>query len=193
MTAAQLPLAEAMAARLCHDFAGLTGTIVGMLEWAEGPDQPDALALARQAAEALARRLRLTRAAYGELARWDETAWPRLAADLATERVDVWFDETAFRRGRAAAVGRLLVNAVLLGRVVLRERGRIVVAAGPADPALTVTLAGAGPAAVCWPEMPWAGGITDPARFQLAWTALTATADRFLLRVEGARLHVRLV
>ena len=62
-----LRLAELLAARLCHDFAGPLGSLAGALEIAA--DDPDgageALAIASESASALAGRVRLYRAAWG--------------------------------------------------------------------------------------------------------------------------------
>jgi histidine phosphotransferase ChpT len=56
-------LAQDACARLCHDLGGAVGTIAGALELAG--DDPEAIALAQEAAEVLRRRLVLWRAALG--------------------------------------------------------------------------------------------------------------------------------
>ena len=56
-------LAEILAARLCHDLAGLTGSLGGALELAE--EDAEALSVARDSALALHARLTLLRAAFG--------------------------------------------------------------------------------------------------------------------------------
>ncbi len=65
--ASSLLLAEMVAARLCHDFSGLIGTLGGALESLEeegGGVDEEALPLAREAAAALGLRLRLWRGAW---------------------------------------------------------------------------------------------------------------------------------
>jgi histidine phosphotransferase ChpT len=64
---AALPLAECLATRLCHDVAGLVGTLAGTLEMALEEGQPDAEAaqLATDATRLLGARIRLYRAAWG--------------------------------------------------------------------------------------------------------------------------------
>ncbi len=83
--AAALHLAEIVAARLCHDFSGLIGTLDGALEaTAEelatpedaAADAAETLGLAREAAAELRLRLRLWRAA------WAGIADPMTIADL---------------------------------------------------------------------------------------------------------------
>ena len=58
-----LQFSELVCARICHDLGGLTGTLAGALELADGENGGEAIALAHEAATALARRLRLLRAA----------------------------------------------------------------------------------------------------------------------------------
>jgi histidine phosphotransferase ChpT len=62
-----LALAECLATRLCHDVAGLVGTLAGTLEMALEDSQPDAEAaqLATDATRLLGARIRLYRAAWG--------------------------------------------------------------------------------------------------------------------------------
>jgi hypothetical protein len=66
-----LAMAECMAARLCHDVAGLASTIAGMLDMAlddeavGGGADGEAAVLATEAAQLLALRIRLYRAAWG--------------------------------------------------------------------------------------------------------------------------------
>jgi hypothetical protein len=62
-----LALAEGLVTRLCHDFAGLAGTLSGTLEMAleDAPHDTEAASLATEAAQALAARVRLFRAAWG--------------------------------------------------------------------------------------------------------------------------------
>jgi histidine phosphotransferase ChpT len=69
-----LTLATTLANRLCHDIAGLLGTLAGTLEMAA--DDPDAASLAHETAETLKHRIRLLRAA------WGGTEGPLSAADI---------------------------------------------------------------------------------------------------------------
>lgn len=65
MESAALRLSELVCARVCHDLGGLAGTLAGALQLAQEEGDGEAAALAREAADALARRLRLLRAALG--------------------------------------------------------------------------------------------------------------------------------
>jgi histidine phosphotransferase ChpT len=56
-------LCSALATRICHDVAGLLGTLAGMLEMAA--EDAEAAALAGETAGVLAARVRLLRAAWG--------------------------------------------------------------------------------------------------------------------------------
>ncbi len=91
-----LRLGEMICARVCHDLGGLAGTLAGALDLAQegsgeegGEEGGMAVALAREAADALAHRLRLLRAAFGPVS--DPLGAPGIA-DLAAgldERVRV--------------------------------------------------------------------------------------------------------
>lgn len=186
-------LAEALAARLCHDLAGPAGTLGGLLdllaEEAPPPEWPDAnaLDLAREAAAALRRRLHLTRAAWGSAAQWQEAAWPGLVAGLTTPHLRVAFDEAALHRGRSAAMGRLLLNAALLGGSALRERGTIALRAESGG-AIRIALGRAG-GPVAWPALT-PPPPPEPAHIQALWTLMAASAARATLRPDGAILHI---
>ncbi len=58
-----LSFASAVTARLCHDVAGLLGTLAGTLELID--EEPEAAGLAADTAAALSARLRLLRTAWG--------------------------------------------------------------------------------------------------------------------------------
>ena len=77
MQAGDLRISELICARVCHDLSGLTGTLVGMLDLAQDDPGGEAMALARETALALARRLQLLRAAFGS------TSEPLRPADIA--------------------------------------------------------------------------------------------------------------
>lgn len=80
-------LAQDIAARLCHDLAGLAGTLAAAIGMAAEEEEPraaaEALSMANQTASALSRRLGLLRAAFagGEAPDWPSLAQaePRLA------------------------------------------------------------------------------------------------------------------
>jgi histidine phosphotransferase ChpT len=58
-----IALATTLANRMCHDIAGLLGTLAGTLEMAA--EDPEAASLASETAETLKHRIRLLRAAWG--------------------------------------------------------------------------------------------------------------------------------
>jgi histidine phosphotransferase ChpT len=68
MDSEALRLSELVCARVCHDLGGLAGMLAGTLQLAHEDGDREAVALARDAADALARRLRLLRAALGPVA-----------------------------------------------------------------------------------------------------------------------------
>ena len=91
MESESLRLGEMICARVCHDLGGLAGTLAGALDLAQegGAEGGEAITLAREAADALAHRLRLVRAAFGPAS--DPLGAPGIA-DLAAgldERVQV--------------------------------------------------------------------------------------------------------
>lgn len=116
-------LGELVCARVCHDLGGLAGTLAGALELAQDGDG-EAVALAREAAVALARRLRLLRAALGPVS--EPLGAPGIA-DLAAglgERVQV----DAAGLGPGVLDGertRLALAMLLLGAEALPAGGRL--------------------------------------------------------------------
>lgn len=68
MESQALQLGSMMCARVCHDLGGLAGTLAGALDLAEEDGGREAIAVAREAADALAHRLRLMRAVFGPAA-----------------------------------------------------------------------------------------------------------------------------
>ncbi len=179
-----MALAEALAARLCHDVAGDAGTIAGMLDLAAGDDPThDARDVARDAAARLLRRVRLTRAAWAGTADWEAGALPALAAALATDRLRVTLDTATLERGRDGDTGRLLLNVLLLGAETLGGRGELRVAALPAA-GFHAELA---PAAN-WPDEP--ADPADPRRLQAAFTVLLARSLGATLRPLGPVLTI---
>jgi histidine phosphotransferase ChpT len=65
MQAGDLRLGELICARVCHDLGGLAGTLAGTLDLAQDDPGGEAMALARETALALSKRLKLLRAAFG--------------------------------------------------------------------------------------------------------------------------------
>ena len=141
-------LAEILVARLCHDLAGLVGSLAGALELAA--EDPEALAVAQSSAIALQARLRLLRTAFGP----SETALSR--ADLHAlfsmialpRRVAL---HLAFPNDEVAMPGtfaQLLLVLGMLGVESLAGEGHLVLeAAGPGEFVLSIS----GPRAA-WPS-----------------------------------------
>jgi histidine phosphotransferase ChpT len=128
-----------MNARLCHDLSGLAGTVSGMLQLATddlpppdngGMEQP--LALAREAADQLAWRLKLLRAAWGpETGRMDRRSISDLAAGLPSSppiRLDL--SRLAPDAVLPSGMGRMAVNLILLAAQGLPIGGTISVSGG---------------------------------------------------------------
>lgn len=127
-------LAETLGARLCHDLAGLVGTLAGaveMLAEARGHD-PDALREAEQAARELTARLRLLRAAWGgECGEMDRDGIAALLPGLATSgRVAV--DLSGLTRRYPEAFARALLNLLLLAHEAVSRGGTVALADDPA-------------------------------------------------------------
>lgn len=161
MASESLNLGEMICARVCHDLGGLAGTLAGALDLAQeesGEAGSAAIALAKEAADALARRLRLVRAAFGPVS--EPLGAPGIA-DLAAgldERVQV--DVSGL--GSEPLTGeqaRLALAMLMLGTEALPAGGVIqisaaaggvlrVVAHGPRAawrPGVAAGLAGAAP------------------------------------------------
>lgn len=134
MEPAALRIGELICARVCHDLGGLAGTLTGTLQLAQeelaqnesapGGGGIEALALAREAADALVRRLRLLRAALGPVS--DPLGAPGIA-ELATglgERLHV--DVSGVRtEPLAAEQARLALAMLLLGAEALPMGGNL--------------------------------------------------------------------
>lgn len=190
MTAAHSALAEALASRLCHDFAGLAGTVAGLLELAEQQPPEEALAMAREASGQLVRRLRVVRAAWGGLAAWPSAGLAAPMADLATRELRIELDAETLRQGRRPACGRLLLNVALVGQELLRGRGTVSFCSetpGLAAVTLSATRQG-GPA---WCRLQAADTI-EPRLFQQAWTAIVAASCGSVIRPAGRILELHL-
>lgn len=164
-----LRLAELVASRICHDLSGPLVALTGGLELMEEGLLPagEAVAVAADAAQMLALRLRLLRAAWGD----DGPAMdaPELLALAAgAPNADrVRFDVSGVDTGRAfdPAAARLVLNVLLLGAESLPGGGRVALAGSPEGDLMVVI---EGPRAA-WPAG-FAASLADEAT---AWGALT--------------------
>lgn len=182
-------LAEALAARLCHDVAGPAGTIASLLDMAaEDPEQSaEAMTLARDAATQMLRRIRVTRAAWGGLDAWSEPELPALLTQIASPRLHVSLAPEIAVFRRRLGVDRLLLNVAMLGAEALRGRGQLAFRSIPGG--VAALLSATDPAThPSWP--PTDGTAMDARRFQSAWTTHAATACGVRLRTSGATLEM---
>lgn len=158
--AAGLSLAQNAAARLCHDLSGPIGGLLAAIELA-GEDAamaPEALAAAGEAATALARRLRLLRAA------WGPAGGPMSGVDMRTllqglapaRRVELRLEGFGESDRFAAPFARLVLNAVMVAVESLGGEG---VASAAQAPGMGVLVTIAGPRAA-WP-VGLAGWLAD--------------------------------
>lgn len=164
-----IALAEALATRICHDIAGMLGSMMGALELAQ--DDPamadEALPVARDAADALGRRLRLLRAAWGGGTEPTDTqGLRRLAAGLTLgRRLTVALDDLPPGRSFSAAGTRVLLNMIMLGVESLGGDGVLRVREAP-DGDIVMTITG--------PRAQWPAGfplqLADPVEAYLATT-----------------------
>lgn len=183
----RLRLAELVCVRVCHDLAGLLGSLVGTLELvAEDAGATEAVSLATETAGALALRLRLLRAAWGGLA--DPLDLPHLAAlatGLAASRVALDLAGLPPATVFPPATGRLVLNLLLLAADSLPRGGALRLDGAAGDVIARLD----GPHAA-WP----AGLIGMLADEAAAWQALTnpralqAPLTALLARHHGLRL-----
>jgi histidine phosphotransferase ChpT len=187
-----LRLAELMCARLCHDLSGPLGTVGGALELAgeaePGAETREAMAAAREGAEAMRLRLRLLRAAWGGESEASTPAHVAVLAEaLACEgRVALDFSGLDAGRAFAPAAVPLVLNVLMLAVEALGGRGRVALAGAP-DGDVSVTVAG--PRAA-WP-VPLAACIAEPARAAACLTgprAVLAPLVVLLARAAGAEI-----
>lgn len=162
-----LALAEALAGRLCHDLAGMVGTVMGALELARDDEtmRDEALPMAAEAATSLGRRLGLMRAAWGgEGCQMKGQDLRALAAGLpGGRRVRVALDGLVPERDYTASTARLLLNLLLLAVESLAGEGTVaLVAASQTSLVLSIE----GPRAT-WPTG-FAGLLSDHALAQQA-------------------------
>lgn len=196
-----LALAETLAERLCHDLAGMVGTLMGAVELAtDDPSMRDeALPMASEAAVMLGHRLRLMRAAWGSVGfSMDGRDLVALAAGLPSgRRVRVVLDGVQPGRRFTASTARLLLNLLILAVEALGGEGTVSLSGGQEG---SLALSIDGPRAA-WPSS-LADQIADPAmalqastscqprQLQAPLTALIAQSgqDRILL-LPGAGRH----
>ncbi len=164
-----LILAEALAARLCHDLAGVLGTLMGALELAseDAAMQEEALPMALQAGIVLGQRLRLMRAAWaGEGCAMDGADLSTLAGGLPQgRRIQARLDGLSLTRPFTAEASRLVLNLLMLAAESLGGEGILTLSEAPGG---SLVLAIAGPRAA-WPQG-LLGQFADIAQAQAAAT-----------------------
>jgi len=174
-----LLLAEALAARLCHDLSGQVNALVGAVEVMRDDPAPDpeAIDLASDAGEALVRRLRLARSAWGSGGGPMAVAeWRSLVDGMARRGVRLDLDGVAGAGSFTPAAARLSLNVMLLACECLPAGGVIEVAGEPHQD-LLVRISG--------PRAAWPAGLAamigDPAEaMQTLRRADTVAAARSL-------------
>jgi histidine phosphotransferase ChpT len=148
-----LRLGELVCARLCHDLGGLAGALAGALELTQGEGGDEALAVAREAADALSRRLQLLRTALGPVS---GALGAAEIADLASGLGDRLRVDAA-GLGRTLLPGshaRLALAMLLLGAEAL-PRGGVLRIASDTVGGMRAEAAG--------PGMTWPPGVTQGA------------------------------
>ncbi|HSU04531.1 MAG TPA: histidine phosphotransferase family protein [Acetobacteraceae bacterium] len=139
-----LRLSDLVAARLCHDIAGVMATLSGMLELAGDPRAPpEAIAAASEAATELTHRLDLLREAWtGEAAGLNLTGLQALARGLpGAHRLRLDLSALPQASVFPPRMARLVLNAILMAAESLPRGGMIgLAAAGRQD--LLITIAG---------------------------------------------------
>lgn len=184
-----IDLAGNLVARLCHDLSGQLGTVMGAASMAAeaAGDPTGPAALAAEAANGLARRLRLLRAAWsGDGAGLAAADIPPLAAALSTRPIVLDVAGLAPGTCFGPEAARVLLNVLLLAAEAL-PRGGLIRLDGAAGGSVRVTIAGQRAA---WPE-PLATLAAAP---DSAWTAiddprrLQAPLTILLAREAGMRL-----
>lgn len=160
-----LNLAEKMATRLCHDLAGMLGTVSNAMELAAGDPAlaAEALDLAQDGARQLGQRLRLLRAAWGGSDAMAERSIGMselrdLAAGLPLgRRVTLLLDNIPDQRSFTPQAAQLLLNLLMLAVESLHGAGVAQLSGGETgDVVITID----GPRAA-WPA-DLAGLLSDP-------------------------------
>ena len=183
----QLQLADALCARLCHDLSSPLGTLINALDLAaeDAAYLPEALALANESGQQMARQVRLLRAAWGGNCGCLSTQELLALATGLPSRVRV--DVSQLGGGPfSEAVSRMLVNLMLLGADGL-PRGGLLRLIGNRD----IILAVEGPAAA-WPDA-LITAIASPAKMAMSDpSTVTAPLAVLLAAASGLRLSLLL-
>lgn len=190
-----LLLAETLAVRLCHDMAGQVNALTGAMEVLREEADPEALALAGDAADMLARRLRLARIAWGPAGSpMAVEEWCRLAEGLRRRGVSIDLDGVDPGSHFTPAAARLSLNVLLLAAEAL-PAGGLIEAAGQPDQDIVVRIRGpraawpAGLAAMlaepdaAWQSLRQADPTTLSRALQAPLTALIAQAEGLSVRL----------
>ena len=117
-------LAETLASRLCHDLSGEVNALAGAVEEMRDSACPnrDAIELANDACEALVRRLRLARAAWGGLGGpMGREEWRTIVDFMPRRGVTLALDGVSEVGFFAPAAARLTLNTAQTRRDVLFE------------------------------------------------------------------------
>jgi histidine phosphotransferase ChpT len=173
----KLLLAQAVTRRICHDLAGLLGTLAGTLELAA--DDPEAASLAFETAGAASSRLKLLRGAWGGVGEaLDAAALHALLPGLhGAERLRL--DTAALTTPLDGVPAQLCLCLLLMAAPALPKGGTILVGATPDS--VWVDVAGPG---ASWPAGPASGlprelceRVADAEgwRVRVAGTRVTAT------------------
>lgn len=172
-----LSLAEALAARLCHDLAGVLSSLIGALELAseDAAMRDEALPMALEAGTVLGQRLRLMRAAWGgDGCAMDGSDLSALAAGLPLgHRMQTQLDGLSPGRRFSADTSRLVLNLLLLAAESLGGNGTLELGEAP-DGNLMLTIKG--------PRAAWPPGLIGQfAEVELARTAAAECGPQDLL------------
>jgi len=169
-----LRIAEVLAARLCHDLAGPAGSLTQALDLVGGNDE--GLALARQAAAELARRVKLLRAAWTQDG--PALSLPMLR-DMVPERLSLDLFGLPGDSVFQPPMARMVLNLILLAQESLPTGGLVSLYGTDTD--LTVTIAGPKASwppglALCLVDLDAAmAALADPRTLQMPLTALLAS------------------
>ncbi len=186
---AALRLAALLCARLCHDLSGPLGALIGLLEIAREEQQAaETIAVAEETATALAARLKLLRAAWGQDGEDLDLAQLQDVAGALSAGRPVRLEVSGLQAGVVFGpiAGRLLLNVLLLAAESL-PGGGLITLTGSADGTILVTIAG--PRAG-WPQC-LAELLTDKAAafgMPSGMRDLQALLTALVTRSHGARL-----
>jgi hypothetical protein len=166
-----LHLAALLVSRLCHDLSSpLNGLTVSLGDLGDATsDAPERIEEAQQAADSLAQRLILLRAAWGEAGEaQDAAALQRHALGLRRRNLAIAWGDLLTARPFAAHDARVLLNVLILASEGLPRGGTIALARDGADGVIVMI---DGPQAG-WPKG-LAGLIADPGAAHAALLAST--------------------